>query len=95
MDAALVFLDDRLTSAGGGAWGVTAKLTNAGTGRFPVEVAATRGQRYDEKGKTSPEYHDAQAAVVLGAGQSQVIHIRCPFELQQVVVEPNVNVMQL
>jgi len=80
---------------GGGAWEVTAKITNAGTGRFPVEIAATRGPRYDEKGKASPEYRDARTTVVLGAGQSQVVHIRCGFEPQRIVMDPDVNVMQL
>jgi ABC-2 type transport system permease protein len=80
---------------GGGAWEVTAKLTNAGTGRFPVEIAATRGPRYDEKGKASPAYRDARTTVVLGAGESQVIHVRCAFEPQRIVVDPDVNVLQL
>jgi ABC-2 type transport system permease protein len=80
---------------GGGAWEVTAKITNAGTGRFPVEIAAARGDRFDEKGQIAPEYHDARATLLLGAGQSQVIRIRCPFEPQRIVVDPDVNVMQL
>jgi ABC-2 type transport system permease protein len=80
---------------GGGAWEVTVKVSNAGTGRFPVEVAALRGDRYDEKGKISPDYRDARATVVLGAGESRVLRIRCPFEPQRVVVDPDVNVLQL
>ncbi len=80
---------------GGGAWEVTAKVTNAGTGRFPVDIAATRGPRYGEKGEASPDYRDARTAVVLGAGESQVVHIRCAFEPQRIVVDPDVNVLQL
>jgi len=80
---------------GGGAWEVTAKVTNAGTGRFPVEIAAARGDRFDEKGQIAPEYRDTRTTIVLGAGQSQVIHIRCPFEPQRIVVDPDVNVLQL
>jgi len=80
---------------GGEAWEATVKVTNAGTGRFPVEVAATRGERYDEKGKTSPEYREARTTVVLGAGESKVLRIRCPFEPGRIVVDPDVNVLQL
>jgi ABC-2 type transport system permease protein len=82
-------------SLGGGAWEVTAKVTNAGTGRFPAEVAAARGDHFDDKGRISPEYRDARTSVVLGAGESRVIHIRCPFEPQRLVVDPDVNVLQL
>ncbi len=85
----------RKQPVGGGAWEVTVKVSNAGTGRFPVEVAALRGDRYDEKGKISPGYRDARTTVVLGAGESRTIRIRCPFEPQRVVVDPDVNVLQL
>src|SRR4029077_10285765 len=87
--------DSRKQPLGGGAWEATLKLTNAGTGRFPVTVAATRGERYDETGKASPDYRDARTTVVLGAGQSQVIRIRCPFEPGRIVVDPDVQVLQL
>jgi ABC-type transport system involved in multi-copper enzyme maturation permease subunit len=80
---------------GGGAWEVTAKVSNAGTGRFPVEVAAARGDRFDGKGKISPDYKDARTTVVLGAGESRTVRIRCPFEPQRLVVDPDVNVLQL
>jgi ABC-type transport system involved in multi-copper enzyme maturation permease subunit len=80
---------------GGGAWEVTAKVTNVGTGRFPVEVAAAQGDHFDDKGRISSEYHDARTTVVLGEGQSQIVHIRCSFEPQRVVIDPDVNVMQL
>ncbi|MFL6263643.1 MAG: ABC transporter permease [Thermoanaerobaculia bacterium] len=80
---------------GGGAWEVTAKITNSGTGRFPVEVAAAHGDRFDEKGQIAPEYREVRTTLLLGAGQSQVVHIRCPFEPQRIVVDPDVNVMQL
>ena len=78
---------------GGGAWEVTVKVTNAGTGRFPVEVAATRGERFDEKGKLSPGYRDARTTVVLGAGESRMVRIRCAFEPERIVVDPDVNVL--
>jgi hypothetical protein len=33
--------------------------------------------------------------VVLGAGEARVFHIRCSFEPQRIVVDPDVNVLQL
>lgn len=87
--------EPRKQAVGGGAWEVTVKVENAGTGRFPVEVAATRGQRFDDEGKVSAEYRDARAQVVLGAGESKLVRIRCPFEPQRVVVDPEAHVLQL
>ena len=71
------------------------KVENAGTGRMPVEVAATRGERFDGKGGISPDYRDARTTVVLGAGESQVVRIRCPFVPERVVVDPDGYVLQL
>jgi ABC-2 type transport system permease protein len=87
--------DARKQMAGAGAWEVTVKVENAGTGRMPVEVAATRGPRFDDQGKLSPEYRDARTTVVLGAGESKQVRIRCPFEPQRVVVDPDVQMLQL
>ena len=80
---------------GGGAWEVTAKVENAGTGRFPLEVAAVRGDRFDDKGKISPDLEEARVTVVLGAGESRTVRIRCPFEPERIVVDPDANVLQL
>ncbi len=81
---------------GGGAWEVTVKVENAGTGRMPVEVAATRGPRFDDdKGGPAPGYLDARSTVVLAAGESRVVRIRCSFEPDRVVVDPDGYVLQL
>jgi ABC-2 type transport system permease protein len=87
--------DARKQPSGAGQWEVTVKVENAGTGRMPVEVAATRGPRFDDAGKASPEYRDARTTVVLGAGESKLVRIRCPFEPERVVVDPDANVLQL
>ncbi|HEV2856408.1 MAG TPA: M1 family aminopeptidase [Thermoanaerobaculia bacterium] len=89
-------LEEARKQAGGtGGWEVTVKVENAGTGRFPVEVAATRGPRFDDDGKLSPEYRDARQTVVLGAGESKLVRIRCSFEPERVVVDPDAHVLQL
>lgn len=80
---------------GGGQWEVTAKVENAGTGRMPVEVAVTRGERFDGKGGTTPGYRDVRTAIVLGAGESRVVRLRCPFAPERVVVDPDGYVLQL
>lgn len=79
----------------GKTWEVTVRVENAGTGRMPVEIAATRGWRFDDKGKIAPDYRDARTTVVLGAGEAQEVKIRCAFEPERVVVDPDVHVLQL
>ena len=76
-------------------WEVTVRVRNAGTGRMPVEVAATAGWRWGEDGKVSPDYKDARVTLLLGPGEEKVATIRCPFEPEQVVVDPDANVLQL
>jgi ABC-type transport system involved in multi-copper enzyme maturation permease subunit len=87
--------DARKQPLGGGEWEVIAKVSNAGTGRFPVEVAAVFGDRFDEKGKVSPDLKEARITVLLGAGESRTVRIRCPFEPERLVVDPDVDVLQL
>lgn len=80
---------------GNGVWEVTARIENAGTGRMPVEVAATQGERFDGKGRISPDHKEARVTVVLGAGEAREVRILCPFEPEQVVVDPDADVLQL
>jgi ABC-2 type transport system permease protein len=80
---------------GAGEWEVTARIANAGTARMPVEIAAVRGQRFDETGGISKDYEDARTKVVLGAGEEKEVRIRCRFEPQRLVVDPDAHVLQL
>jgi hypothetical protein len=104
----------------GGGFEVKLTLHNTGTGTMPVELAASRGERFPdekadakkkaapsdssvvaaaapgEKAKDAPEpYRDARASVTLGAGESKEVVIRCDFEPQQVIVDPDAKVLQL
>lgn len=88
-------IDEARKQPTGQGWDVIARVENAGTGRMAVDVAATRGHRFDDKGKVSPEYRDARTTIVLGAGEAKDIRIRCPFEPQRLVVDPDANVLQL
>ena len=83
--------DARLTG-GEGAWKVSVKVKNAGTGRMAVEVAAVSGER---EGKPKPGYKDARRTVFLGAGEERVVEIPCSFRPERVVVDPDVQVLQL
>jgi ABC-2 type transport system permease protein len=86
-----------------GAWEVTARVTNAGTGRMPVEVCAARGARFDDEGEREEDgesagdapYQDRRITVVLGAGESESVRIECPFEPERVLVDPDALVLQL
>ena len=80
---------------GNGTWEVTAKVENAGTGRMPVEVAALAGERFDGKGRISPDSKDARVTVILGAGEAKEVRIRCAFEPDRLVVDPDAHVLQL
>ncbi len=88
-------LENARRAKNGTGWEVTVKVKNAGTGKMPVTVAATRGERFDEDGKPVKEYRDARSRVVLGAGEEKVVRIACPFQPEQVVVDPDVEVLQL
>jgi ABC-2 type transport system permease protein len=78
-----------------GAWEVSVKVKNGGTGRMPVEVAAVRGKRFDAAGKPEPAYREARTTVVLGAGEERQVSLRCPFEPDTVLVDPDARVLQL
>ena len=91
-------LSDAKKEKRGGEWEVVVQVKNVGTGRMPVDVAATAGERFaqgSEDGKPSPDYRDARVTLVLGAGESKEARIRCPFEPEMVVVDPDVEVLQL
>ena len=78
-----------------GAWVVTARVKNVGTGRMPIEVAAVRGKRFPRPKEKAEPYVDARTAVTLGAGEEAKITIPCRFEPEKVVVDPDVVVLQL
>jgi hypothetical protein len=82
---------------------VTGKLTNAGTGAFDVEIAATTGIRFPESAEgeksstaaTAKQYREARASITLGPGESKKFEIRCDFEPEQVLADPDAKILQL
>ena len=87
-------LDPKKTARGKD-WDVAFRLENAGAGTMPVEVVATRGERFAKDGSPVPDYREASACVTLGKGESRDVVISCPFEPERIVVDPDSKVLQL
>jgi ABC-2 type transport system permease protein len=79
----------------GEGWKVTVKLENAGTGVMPVEVAATRNERFAKDGMPNADYREARTTVTLGKGESREAVITCPVEPERIIVDPDAKVLQL
>jgi hypothetical protein len=88
-------LTDLTRAQEGACWKVTARLENSGTGLMPVEVAAVRGERFKSDGSADPAYRESRVTVTPRAGGSETFTIRCDFEPRQLVVDPDVKVLQL
>ncbi len=87
----------------GDGYDVTVTVVNSGTGRMPVEIAAVSGERWadqdtsEAKGTSpqNPEYRDTRGTAIIAGGESKTLTIRCAFEPERVVVDPDVRVLQL
>lgn len=96
-------VEDAKKEKRGGGYDVTATIKNIGTGIMPVEVAVTSGERWAKPGKGSremsyerdPDYRDARVTITLDAGESVPITVHCAFEPEEIVVDPDVRVLQL
>jgi hypothetical protein len=62
---------------------------------MPVEIAATRGERFNKDGSPSSEFQEVRSTVVLGKSDSKAVVLICPFEPARVVVDPDARVLQL
>ena len=89
--------------AAAGGYDVRVRVKNTGTGRMPVEVAAVSGERWAKPAKDDttaasvqdPDYREARGTVILGSGDVQEFTVHCDFEPKQIVVDPDVRVLQL
>ena len=78
-----------------GAWEVRARLKNVGTGVMPIEIAATRGERFPKRRTKENAWRDARAMLTLGAGEEKAVTIRCAFEPEKLIVDPDARVLML
>jgi hypothetical protein len=76
-------------------WEVRARVKNVGTGVMPIEIAATRGERFSDKPDRAKPYQDARATLTLAAGEERPVLVRCGFEPEKLVVDPDVRVLML
>jgi hypothetical protein len=88
-------LESPTKAANGESWEVGVKVTNVGTGRMPVEIAATRGRRFRDDGSPSADYREARVTVELASGESRATIITVSFEPERIVVDPDAKVLQL
>ncbi len=80
----------------GSEWETTARLENIGTGRMPVEVAVTQGERsLNPAEPVKVTYRASGVTVVIGSKEIKEVRIRSPFKPARVVVDPDVKVLQL
>jgi hypothetical protein len=86
---------DAVLARAGDGWEVRARVKNAGTGTVSVDVAATRGERFPRTRTKDNAWSDARATVQLGPGEEKPVTLRCRFEPQRLVVDPDVRVLML
>jgi len=79
----------------GDKWLSTARVANDGTGTMTIEVAAVKGERFKDDGKDNPDYRESRTTVTLGPGAFKPVDIRCDFEPEKLVVDPDAKVLQL
>lgn len=60
-------------------------------GQSVVEAAESRSDEPDPE----TAWQESRATIVLGAGESQDVVIRCPFEPERIVIDPDALVLQL
>ncbi len=78
----------------GDRWTITGSVSNVGTGKMPLEVCVSRGERFIGK-DANPKYQQAKSTVVLDAGQTVTFTIQCDFDPEVVCVDPDALVLQL
>jgi ABC-2 type transport system permease protein len=88
-------LNDSRVARAGDVWEARASIRNAGSGAVPVEVAATRGVRFPKPGEKAEPYRESRVTVSLDPQHPRELVIRCPFQPEALVVDPDVTLLQL
>ena len=88
-------ITDAAVERAGDGWEVRARVKNVGTGEIAVDIAATRGERFPKRRTAENAWRDARVSLRLAAGEEKPLTIRCAFEPQKLVVDPDVRVLTL
>jgi hypothetical protein len=86
--------DARLERDGKG-WKTTATVRNVGTGAMTFDVAAVKGERWPDAKKKQQPWLDARAPLTLGPGERGTVTVRCDFQPEKLVLDPDVTVLML
>lgn len=84
-------ITDATVTERNGQWDVRATVTNVGTGFTTVEVAAMRGERFNEE----DTYTEQRVTVELAANQSRLVAWTLDFAPDQLIVDPDALVLML
>ena len=88
-------LADAKKTGTAGAFEVAVKVTNKGKATMPITIAAAKGERFDDKGVAKADYKDARTDLTLAAGETKDVIVRCDFDPDRVLVDPDALVLQL
>jgi ABC-2 type transport system permease protein len=88
-------LNECARAKNGDGWDISGRLENSGSGKMTVEVAAVTGDRFKPDGSASAAYQEARTTVTPVPGGSKDFRIHCKFEPKQLVVDPDLKVLQL
>ena len=86
--------DARLVRDGKG-WKTTATVRNVGTGTMTFDVAAVKGEQWPDPAKKQQPRLDVRAPLTLAAGQRAGVTLRCDFQPDKLVLDPDVTVLML
>ena len=87
-----------------GRWVVTATAQNKGSGRVPIEIAVTRGERFPKEDagsdssradRSGDAYREERVMLVLGPEEIQSVRLECDFEPTHLLADPDARVLQL
>ncbi len=88
-------IDSRDAEGPSNAWKISFEVENKGTGDVVVEIAAVKGERFNDDGEPREDYRQQVQEIRIAAGGREAVEIFAPFEPEKVVVDPNVRLLQL
>jgi ABC-2 type transport system permease protein len=85
------YLEKPTKTAVSNGWDVHARIKNFGDATMPVEVAAIKGDRFED----AKNFRKSPVTITIAAGETKDVMIHCDFEPDQIVVDPDIQVLQL